>query len=343
MLDSRRHGREWDAWTMGVTDADLVRAATQGDAAALGIVLYRHRPALLAIAVGMVGRDDAEDIVHDAFLVALRHIGALRDPSAAGSWLRAIVCTQSLMRLRARREQPADDLHNVAGAASDATPEEVIERLALRDWVWSAIERLSEPLQIVALLRHFSTHCSYDEIARILGLPVGTVRSRLNQVRLKLADALMQEATLAHPDVGARNAATGRYYRDGVDAANRGDLSGYAERWAPDIRGVAHAGPTVDGRERLAQVMTDGTPGAGVLVRLDRVIASSRLTILEAHFENPSDAPEHCPLPTTQVHFHPQGRTRSILFTFGERRTSAETAPRTPTTGAPQHGSPPAA
>jgi RNA polymerase sigma-70 factor (ECF subfamily) len=79
---------------MRSTDGDLVRCAVRGDAAALGLVLHRHRPSLLAIAIGLVGRDDAEDIVHDAFLVALRYVDELRDPSAAGAWLRAIVRTQ---------------------------------------------------------------------------------------------------------------------------------------------------------------------------------------------------------------------------------------------------------
>lgn len=317
---------------MGATDVDLVRAAAQGDAAAFGVVLHRHRPALLAIAVAFVGRDDAEDVVHDAFLVALRHVGELRDPGAAGAWLRAIVRTQCLMRLRARREQAAGDPQDLASSSSDSSPEEVIERLALRDWVWAAIERLSEPLQVVALLRYFGTRCSYDEIAAVLGVPIGTVRSRLNQVRHKLADALMEEATLAHPDVGARDAAGDRYYRDCVDAANRGDFSGYAETWAPDITGRTPTGPTIRGRDRLVRMMTDSTPGAGVQVQLDRVISCSRVTVLEAQFENPPHAPEHCPPATTQIHLHPHGRTRSILFAYGESWRRAETAPRTKTT-----------
>jgi RNA polymerase sigma factor (sigma-70 family) len=298
------------------SDAELIRSATNGDAAALGAVLHRHQPALLASAVTLVGRDEAEDVVHDAFLVAVRRVGELRDPSAAGAWLRTIVRTESLMRLRRRRERPTADLEALVGAADGPGPGEAIEALALRGWVWSALERLSEPLRVVALLRFFGTRCSYEEIAAILDLPVGTVRSRLNQVKVKLADALLIEASRAHPDIAAREQAAALYHRDCVDAVNDGDLSGYTERWARDIAGHPTGAPAIHGRAGLARMIADNTPRAGVRVLLDRVIASEQITVLEARLANPSDAPDHCPTTTTQVHFHPGGRTESILFAF---------------------------
>jgi RNA polymerase sigma-70 factor (ECF subfamily) len=300
------------------SDAELMRSAARGDAPALGAVLHRHRAALVASAVALVGRDEAEDVVHDAFLVAVRHVGELRDPAAAASWLRAIVRTQALMRLRSRREQPAAEIEALAGTARGPGPEEAIEALALRGWVWSALERLSEPLRIVALLRFFGTRRRYEEIAAILDLPVGTVRSRLNQVKLKLADALLTEAARAHPDIAAREQAAARYHHDCVNAVNQGDLSGYTERWAPDIAGHPSGGPVIHGRPRLARTIADNTPRAGVRVLLDRVIASEQITVLEARLANPPDAPAHCPTATTQVHFHRRGRTDSILFAFAD-------------------------
>jgi RNA polymerase sigma-70 factor (ECF subfamily) len=298
------------------SDAELICSAGNGDAAALGAVLHRHRPALLASAVALVGRDDAEDVVHDAFLVAMRHVGDLREPSAAGAWLRTIVRTEALTRLRRRRDRPTPDLEALAGEADGPGPEAAIEALALRGWVWSALERLSEPLRTVALLRFFGTRCSYEEIAAILDLPIGTVRSRLNQVKVKLADALLTEATRAHPDVATREQAATRYHRDCVDAVNHGDLSGYTERWAPDVAGRPAGAPTIHGRARIARLIADNNPRAGVRVLLDRVIASEEVTVLEARLANPTDAPAHCPAATTQIHFHPGGRTRSILFAF---------------------------
>ena len=70
----------------------LVRAAQAGDTAGLGALLERHRSRLHAIAVSMLGHGpQAEDAVQDAFLIALRRIGELRDPAAARAWLVAIL------------------------------------------------------------------------------------------------------------------------------------------------------------------------------------------------------------------------------------------------------------
>lgn len=73
------------------TDADLVRAARRGETAALGLLIARHRAAMLAVATGVLRhRPDAEDAVQEAVVVALLRIDSLRDPSAAGAWLRTV-------------------------------------------------------------------------------------------------------------------------------------------------------------------------------------------------------------------------------------------------------------
>ncbi len=303
---------------MIATPADLVRAAAGGDAGALGALLRCHHAAMLAVAVSLVGRDDAEDAVQDAFIAALRGIGGLRDPGAAGPWLRAVVRTQCLMRLRARRELPAANLDGPAGADPDGGPEREVERLALRDWLWSALERLSEPLRVAVLLRHFGGRAAYGEIAAILGVPVGTVRSRLNEARLRLADLLLAEAARAHPDAGRRLEAGERHLREVVDAANRGDMSGYAEPLAEDVLGLAPR-EVIRGRDPLVRALHDNTPAAGVRIRFDRAVVSAGITVLEAGLECPTEDPNHCPPATTQVHFHPAGRTERILFAFSER------------------------
>ena len=303
---------------MALDDATLAVAASTGDAASLAILLQRHHASLLGLAVSIVGHDDAEDVVHDAFLVALRRIGDLHDHGAAGAWLRAIVRTECLMRLRGRREHPLSDLSERAGNSLDALPEEELEQLALRDWVWAALEGLTEPLRLVAVLRYFGTRSSYEEIALILDVPVGTVRSRLNQVRLKLADRLLKEATAAHPDISRRQAESERHFHEALTRVNGGDFSGYAHNWSEAIVGHCRTDgdSTIRGRDHLIRVLHANTPAVGVQIHLERVIASDTVTVLEARFENPADDPGHCPPATTQVHLHPGGRTTGLLLAF---------------------------
>jgi|GEM_PF-5811053 hypothetical protein len=84
--------------------------------------------------------------------------------------------------------------------------EEKIDRMALRDWVWTAISSLPETLRVTAMLRYFGSFQAYDEIAAILGIPVGTVRSRLSQVKTKLADALLQAGSITARTASRRGA-----------------------------------------------------------------------------------------------------------------------------------------
>lgn len=83
-----------------LSDADLVRAAQGGDAASLGILLERYRAALYGQALGILGHGpQAEDAVHDAFVVALRKMDSVAEPAAVGGWLHAVLRNVCLMRL----------------------------------------------------------------------------------------------------------------------------------------------------------------------------------------------------------------------------------------------------
>ena len=126
-------------------DATLVRAAQDGDAAGLGVLLERHRARLHAVAVRMLGHGpDADDAVQDTILIALRRIGDLRDPDAAGGWLAAILVNVCRAHLR-RPTHERPDTNAVEAVGGIDTVQEVIERAALRDWVWTALERLPNP------------------------------------------------------------------------------------------------------------------------------------------------------------------------------------------------------
>src|SRR3982750_3542821 len=140
------------------TDAELVIAARGGNVAALGVLLERHRPRLLATAIGLLGfRPDAEDAVQETFLIAMQHIGAVREPSAAGAWLQVVLRRWCLEHQRRRRGEIVT--HSIPDVVDDRpTVEEQIERLELRDWIWTALERLPEPLRVSAMLRYFGSY-----------------------------------------------------------------------------------------------------------------------------------------------------------------------------------------
>ncbi|MET0418236.1 MAG: sigma-70 family RNA polymerase sigma factor, partial [Actinoplanes sp.] len=177
-------------------EAELVLLAQAGDAAALGALLVGHEAGMRSVAVSLLGHGpDADDAVQDAMVVALRRIGEVRNPAAVGPWLRTIVRNNARMTLRGPRPVPVADPEWFAEPATTPTPEEALDSGALRDWVWHAIGALSEPDRLVTLLRYFSDASSYEQIAAVCGVPVGTVRSRLSHARRALAGGLRTATT----------------------------------------------------------------------------------------------------------------------------------------------------
>lgn len=277
------------------TDAELVRAAQAGDISALGLLLARHRSALLAVAIGLVGYGpDAEDAVQDACLVALRRIGDLRNPHAAGPWLRTVVRNACRMRLRAATDAPLTDLEPVL-AAPEPEPAQLLERHALRDWVWCALEDLSAPLRLVVMLRYFTGVTAYQDIADACGVPVGTVRSRLHEARGRLTRALLATADTAHGDVGTLTAARRREAEDLLAAMHRGEIrSLLSASWSPTVEISDSDGFQGVGFGHLAQSL-ERDLADGVRGRVANVVASNDLVVWELDLLSPPENPGHCP------------------------------------------------
>jgi RNA polymerase sigma-70 factor (ECF subfamily) len=188
---------------LSVSDAALVARACGGEADALVGLLERYRPSLYAAAIAMLrNRQDALDAVQDTCLTAVVRLDSLRDPAAAGGWLHAVLRNACLLRLRrAGRETPYEHLEVPTVVPG---PEEVIDDHALRDWVWAALETLNPDDRVTVMLRYFSRCRTYQAIATVTGVPVGTVRSRLHRARSQLSRALTQAPTgspLSHADL----------------------------------------------------------------------------------------------------------------------------------------------
>jgi RNA polymerase sigma factor (sigma-70 family) len=289
------------------TDRELVAAAQAGDLSSLGLLLERHRAALYAACVRLLGRGAAaQDAVQDACVVALRRVPELRDPDAFSGWLHAIARNVCLMELRrSSREVLVDE------PAGHGVPslEEELERHALRAWVWAAIDSLSEPLRLAVVLRYFGRRRSYEEIAQLSGVPVGTVRSRLSAARSTLADAVLAAAA-TDDDADARARLWHEQLAYGFAEYNRGDCTTIADVLAPEL--VVRRGDGAIGGKRDLLPGLQRDADAGVRVRGGSVVAAAKLFVLDAELENPPDDPFHCPPAFTWVAFN-DGRTISRL------------------------------
>ncbi len=165
------HDREEVRW--------VVRAQA-GDAAGQRWLLERYRMRMVRLAAHVLrGEADAEDVAQEAFVQAFRHLGALRgDGSAFAPWLRRIVvrrCLDHLRRPARLREVPAHEAHDWQGQGSTA-------RTDTRLLVEMLLDKLPPPLRAALVLRECEG-MDYEEIADVLRVPVGTVRSRLHAAR----------------------------------------------------------------------------------------------------------------------------------------------------------------
>jgi len=296
------------------TDRELVLAAQAGEVAMLGLLLERHRASLYGACVRILGRGPAaQDAVQDACLVALRRLHELRDPDAFAGWLHAIARNACLMELRrSARERPVDDVDD----GSVSSLEEELERSALRSWLWGALDALSEPLQVAVLLRYFGRGRSYEEIAELCGVPVGTVRSRLSAARGALADALLAAAA-ADADVDARVRLWRERLAAGLAEYNRGDLAGLDSVLAPDLVVTRGDGWSTGKRDLLPGLQRDACEG--VRVASGSVVAGADVFVLDADLENPPDDPFHCPPAFTWVAFHDGERVSRLHFHHAPR------------------------
>lgn len=172
----------------GAAEADLVaRLRTGRDPDAFRAMVRLHGPAVRAYARGMLGDpDDADDAAQEVFLRAHRRLTAFRGDAGLLTWLLRICRNHCLDRLRARRPPPLALSEDLSG---DAGTEDAALARVERDRLLSAVARLPEAQQQVLVLCELRGW-SYAETAAALGIPEGTVRSRLHAGRAALRAAL---------------------------------------------------------------------------------------------------------------------------------------------------------
>jgi RNA polymerase sigma-70 factor (ECF subfamily) len=175
-------------------DAQLIDEALRGDAESFGELVRKYQDRLFNTVLHVAGRrEEAEDVVQEAFVQAFLKLSSFQRNSAFYTWLYRVAFNIAISRKRRRRAETSVEQHRestgVEPLDDGEAPEERVLREERAELLSGALQRLSDEHRAILVLREMEG-CCYDTIAEILDLPVGTVRSRLHRARLQLRDEL---------------------------------------------------------------------------------------------------------------------------------------------------------
>jgi len=185
-------------------DAELVEQCRKGDLAAFGRLVTKYQDRILNTCWRMCGnRETAEDLTQEAFIRAFEALGQFAGRSRFSTWVFRIAVNLSISAKRKERGRRTHSLDDDRGQSGDGRLASAAERLASSEVqpvdcllgrerereVLAALAEIDEESSTVVVLRDVED-LSYDEIAEILDIPVGTVKSRLHRARLALRHRL---------------------------------------------------------------------------------------------------------------------------------------------------------
>jgi RNA polymerase sigma-70 factor (ECF subfamily) len=184
----------------GRDDAALIRRCQRGDAQAMNELIQAYQKHVFNVAFRLSNNyDDAQDIAQEAFIRVFNSIGNFRGDANFTTWLYRIVTNVFLDERKKQRVRDHGSLDeymeledsSVARQIEDPSPgpEAAVEQRERHEVVGQAVLQLPENQRVMIALYHFQG-LSYEEIAAIMQLPIGTVKSRLNRARLALKEKL---------------------------------------------------------------------------------------------------------------------------------------------------------
>ena len=189
--------------------ADWLARGRQGDQAACAALYHYFSPPVLRLCLGLLGNTaDAEEVVQDSFVYALRNLGRYDSArSAFSTWLYTIALSRCRNKRRRRSFltlplQPAVEQPTGGGAWPERQIEQLLERRGIRRQVWSALQALAPQLREALVLRYLA-ELRYKEIGAALGCNPKTAESRVRLGLEALRRALRANGVEAEAELAA--------------------------------------------------------------------------------------------------------------------------------------------
>jgi RNA polymerase sigma-70 factor (ECF subfamily) len=171
-------------------DAALVRASRSGDQDAFALLVQRHQRRVFNLVYRMVGQyEEASEITQETFLAAWLGLPSFRGDALFSTWLYRIAYNCCLKQLEQRKKEQALQVAIQAEQVSNDQPGDVLETRARQSLVREHLSQLPAKYRIVLILRHLQD-MTYEEMAEILTMPIGTIKTHLFRARSLLKERL---------------------------------------------------------------------------------------------------------------------------------------------------------
>lgn len=288
-------------------------------------LLFNHlKPALYARALHFLGAaPDAKDVLQDTFIRAFSRIGQLRDAGKFNTWLHTVLRSECMQVKRMQRRFVKDGNALESGLCRPGFQVPDFERLRdkkeLHEGVMKWLAHLDEKKQAVILLRYFSEYSSYREIAGILAIPLGTVRSRLAIAKRELHQVVENAGRLelkTHAD-GARSEMREKFH-EAWPAFYAGKRHRFLNLFEKDLHLRFTSGKKGRGLQRWEQEWDEDLE-SGVRFHPNWVVRSASVMIVEGPIINPPDKPYHCPPYGSMVLFHHRRKVHKVHIHYATR------------------------
>jgi RNA polymerase sigma-70 factor, ECF subfamily len=179
-------------------DTQLVKASQQGDQDAFALLVQRHQRRIFNLSLGMLqDEEDASEATQEAFLAAWQGLPSFRGEACFATWLYRITYHCCLRQLERRKRERALQAAMAAeqvleGMNKEKQAEDFLEQRDRRAIVREQIEKLPAKYRVVLILRHLHEK-TYEEMADILTIPIGTIKTHLYRARNLLKERLLAQ------------------------------------------------------------------------------------------------------------------------------------------------------
>ena len=257
----------------------------------------------------------AEDALQEAYISAYTHFNEVKNPENFFYWMRTIVKRSCWQQMNPESRNVPLSAKIIDSKIADESFENGIENNNMNEFLWERISRLTETLRVVVILRYFTNYNNYEIISEILGIPVGTVRSRLNEAKKQLKKTWDMSLSDLPQNIKKEAEYWNEFYsyifnyiQNDFDVRQR-----FSNHLLPDILINFTSGKSAYGRKLIEKELSDDIK-YGTSYRLSSIFNLKDIGILQGENINSAEYPDRCPATSTLIFHRKTEKTFFLQF-----------------------------